>query len=214
MNSISGRGVNAVKMGNESGADGSVSEVAFHHDKLALSIFFPSIKLNSLALYRLKFALMHSIPINISDNTRVLEVYDGVVDEESGGGRGMEDIEVVVFDPRTLEIGRGVCACMKGDRVLRVSPFANSYNVSINPDLSEGDILRYFILPILIEEDKGILLRITAVVLAPPSSWVIGVVKLLSKLGNIGNGAGCRRKGDSGVIRGEPNWLVVLYVII
>jgi len=214
VNSVSGRGTNAVEMGNKSSANSGISEVAFHHAKLALSVFFPPIKLNSLALYRLEFALMCLIPINISNNTRVPEVYDGVVNEESGGGRRMENIEVVIFDPRTIEIGRGVCVCVKGDGVFRVSPFTNSYNVSINPNLSEGNISCYFVLPVLIEKYKRVLPHITTVVLAPPVSWVIGVIKLLSKLGNVGDGTGCARKGDGGVICGKPNWFVALNIVI
>jgi len=206
--------VNAVEMGNESGANGSIGEVALHHAKLALSTFFPSVKLNSLTFYRLKFALVCLIPINISDNTRVFEVYDGIVDEESGGGGRMEDIEVVILDPRAIEIGGRVCVCVKGNGVFGVSPLANSYNMSVDSDLSEGDVSCYFVLPILIKEDKGVLLRITAVVLAPSSSWVVRVVKLFSELGNIGDGARSGGKGDSRVIRSKSDQFVTLNIFV
>jgi len=211
---ISGGRTNAVEMGNKSGADGSVSKVAFHHAKLALSTFFPSIELNSLALYCLEFALIHSIPINISDNTRVLEIYDGIVDEELGGGGRVENVEVIIFDPRVVEVGRRVCMCVKGNGVLRVPPFANSYNVSVNSNLSEGDVSRYLILPILIEEDKRVLPRITVVVLTPSSSWMIRVAKLLSELRNIGDRARSGGERDGGVICSKFDWFVVLNVVV
>jgi len=88
----------------------------------------------------------------------------------------VEDIEVVIFDPRAVEIGRGVCLCVKGDGVLGIALLANSYKVSINPNLSESDVSCYLILPILIEEDEGVLPRITTVILAPPKTWMIWII--------------------------------------
>jgi len=103
-------------MGSELGVDRSISKVPFYHTELALGAVLPSVKLNLLALYCLKFALMRLIPVNISDNTGILEINDGVVDEESGGGGRVENIEVVIFDPRAIEIGGRVCTCVEGNR--------------------------------------------------------------------------------------------------
>ena len=105
-----------IEMGSEPGADRSVSKVPFHHTEFALGAVLPSVKLNSLALYCLEFALMCSIPVNVSDNTRILEINDGVVDEESGSGGRVENIEVIIFDPRAIEIGGRVCTCVEGNR--------------------------------------------------------------------------------------------------
>ena len=214
VNSVSGGRANVIEMRDKPSANSSIGEMSFHHTELALSVAFSFVKLNSLAFYHLEFTLMCPISINISNNTRVLEVYDGIVDEELGGRRGVEDVEVIILDPRTVEIGRGMCMCMKGNGVFRVSLFANSYNVSIDPDLSESDVSRYFILPILIEEDKGVLPHITAVVLAPPGSWVIRVIELLGKLGNVGDGTRSGGEGNSRVIHSESDWLVTLNIVV
>jgi len=103
---------------------------------------------------------------------------------------------------------------MKGDGVLRVSPFVDSYNVSVNPNLSKGNVSWNFILAILIEENKGVLPCITAVVLTPSGSWMIGVIKLLSKLGNVGDGTSCGGEGDSGIVCGKSNWFVTLNIFV
>jgi len=126
----------------------------------------------------------------------------------------MKDIEVIILDPRATEIGGRMCLCVKGDGVFRISPFANSYNVSVNPSLSEGDILCYFVLPVLIEEDQRVLPHITTVVLTPSSSWVIWVIELLSELENVGDGTRCGRKGDGGVIHSKLDWLVTLDIVV
>jgi len=203
-----------IKVRDKPSADGGIGEVALHHTKLALSIFFPSVELDSLALYCLEFTLMRSISVYVSDNTRVFEIYDGIVDEKSGSGGRMKDIEVIILDPRVIEVGGGMCTYMKGNGVLGVPSLANPYNVSVNSNLSKGDVLRYLVLTILVEKDKGVLLHITAVILTPSSSWMVRVVKLFSKLGNVGNGARGRGKRDSGVIRGKPDWLVTLNIVI
>jgi len=211
---VSGRGTDTVKMGNKSGANSSVGEMSFHHTELALGTIFPLIELNSLALYRLEFTLMRSIPVNISDNTGILEIDDGVVDKELGSGGGVENVEVVIFDPRAIEIGGRVCTCVEGNRKLGVTPFASSYKVSVDPNLPESDIACHLILSVLVEEDKWVLPRITAVILAPPSSWMIWVVKLLSKLRDVGDGTRRGREGDGGVILSKPNWFVILHVVV
>ena len=103
----------------------------------------------------------------------------------------MENAKPIILDSRTIEIGRWKCLCMKGDGVLRVALFAGPYKVSINPNLSEGDVACHLILPILIEEDKWVLSYITTVILTPSNSWMVWVIKLLSELRDIGNGTRC-----------------------
>ena len=214
MYSISGGRANTIKMRDKPSSNCSISEVAFHHAKLALSVVLPFVKLNTLAFYRLELTLMCSVSIDISDNARDFEIYDGVVDKESGSGGRVEDVEVVIFDPRTIEIGRRVCTCMKGNGVLGVTLLANSYDVSINSNLSESDISRYFILSILVEENKWVLSHITTIVLAPSRTWMVWIVQLYGKLGNVGDGTGCGGKGDSGVIRSESDWFFTLNIFI
>ena len=188
---ISGRGMDMTEMGNELGANSSVSKVSLHHTEFALGTVLPFVKLNSLALYRLKFTLMHSISINISNNTRILKIDDGIVDEKSGCRGGVENVEVIIFDPRMIEVGSRMCTYMEGNRVFGIAMLASSYEVSVDANLSKGDIACHLILPVLIEEDKWVLLHITVVVLTPSVSWMVWVVKLLSELRNVGDGTRC-----------------------
>ena len=214
MNGISRRRADAIEMRNESGVNSSVSKVSFHHVEFALGTFFPPIELNLLALYRLEFALMCSISINVSNNAGILEINNGVVDEESGSGGRVENVEVVIFDPGVIEIGSRMCTCMEGNGKLRVATLASPYKMSIDPNLPEGDVACHLVLPVLIEENERVLLRVTAVILAPSISWMVRVVKLLSKLRDVGDGARHGGEGDGRVVLSEPNWFVVLHVVI
>ena len=201
-------------MRNELGANSSVSKVSFHHTEFALGAIFPLIELNSLALYCRKFTLMCSISINVSNNTRILEIDNGIVDEESGSGGRVENVKVIIFDPGAIEIGSRVSTCMEGNGMLGVATLVSPYKVSIDPSLSEGDIACHFVLPVLIEEDERVLLCITAVVLAPSNSWMVRIIKLLGKLRNVGDGTGCGGEGDGRVVCGKPDWFITLHVVV
>ena len=126
----------------------------------------------------------------------------------------MENIKVVILDPRVVEIWSGMCLCRKGNGIFGVFSFANPYNVSVNPNLPKGDISCYLVLTILVEKDKGVLLCITAVVLTPSSSWISRVVKLFSELRDIGDRTRCGREEYGGVVLSKSDWLVALHIII
>jgi len=191
VDSVSGGGTNAVEVRSELGANSSRCEVSLHQAEFALGTVFPPIKLNSLVFYCLEFALMRPISINISNNTGILEIDDGIVDEKSGSGGRMKNVEVVIFDPRAVEVGSGMCLCMKGNGILGVATLASSYKMSVDLNLPKGNITCHLILSVLVEENKWVLSHITAIVLAPSGSWMVWVVKLLSELGYIGNGTRC-----------------------
>jgi len=214
VNSVSRRGTNAIEVGNELGVDSSISEMVLHHTQPTLSFIFSFVEFNSLVFYCLKFTLMCPIPVDISDNTGIFEVYDCIVDEESGGRGRVEDTEVIVFDPWTIEIGSRMCVCMEGNGIFRVAMLASPYKVSIDSNLSKGDVACHLILPIFIEEDKRVLPCVTVVVLAPSSSWVVRVIKLLSELRDVGNGTRGGGEGDGRVVLSESNWFVVLHVVV
>jgi len=46
-----------------------------------------------------------------------------------------------------------MCICMEGDGILGVALLASPYKVSINTNLSEGNVSCHFILAILVEEN-------------------------------------------------------------
>ena len=211
---ISRRGTDMVKMRNKSGAHSGTSEVSFHHTEFCLSVVFPFVKFNSLTFHCLEFALMHLIPIDISNNARILEIDDSIVDEKSGSGVGMKNVEVIILDPRTIEIGSRVCTCMEGNGKFRVTTLVSPYKVGVDSNLSVSDITCHLVLPVFVEKDKWVLLRITMVVLAPPTSWMVRVVELLGELRNVGNGTRGRGEGDGRVVCGKPNWFVALHIVI
>jgi len=91
---------------------------------------------------------------------------------------------------------------------------ASPYKVSIDANLSEGNIVCHLILTILIEEDKWVLPYITAVVFTPPISWMVWVIELLSELRDIGDRARCGGEGNGRVVLSKPNWFIALHIVV
>ena len=101
----------------------------------------------------------------------------------------MENAKPIILDSRTIEIGRWKCLCMKGDGVLRVTLLPNAYKVGIHTNLPECDVASYFILVVLINKNEGVMVGISCIVLTPPFTRVIWVLKLTGKLRYVGNRA-------------------------
>jgi len=95
----------------------------------------------------------------------------------------MEDVEVSVFDPSAIEIGREEGPSMKGGRVFMSTLMANANQMSIFINAPVTDILGGFCLPFLIEEDDRVKVRLSPVILHPPFTRVVGILKVASKWG-------------------------------
>ena len=86
--------------------------------------------------------------------------------------------------------------------------------MSVDPYLSKGDIVCHLVLPILVGKDKRVLSRITTIILAPSDSWMVRVIELLGELGNVGNRTRRGGEGNGRVILSEPDWFVILHVVV
>jgi len=75
-----GKGADTSEVGNKASAYSSVGEVAFHNTELGLCISLTVVKLSALMFDCHELVLVCPIPINVSNNTRVLEIYNGIVD--------------------------------------------------------------------------------------------------------------------------------------
>ena len=96
----------------------------------------------------------------------------------------MEDVEVSIFDPSAIEIGRGEGPSMKGGRIF-TSPFAaNAHQMSVFVNAPVANILGSLCLSFFIEEDDGVEVRLSSVILYPPFTRVIGILKVASKWGS------------------------------
>ena len=147
--------------------------------------------------------------MHISDDPRVFKVDQSVIDKKATSRRRVEDIEVSVFDPNAVEVGRGKCSGMEGGRVLAIALASYSYKVSIFSNAPIRDVSSRLCLSFLIEEDNGVEVRLSPIVSYPSLSRVFGILKIASE----GRGKSDRLRGggrpsDSGVVLGEANGFI------
>jgi len=87
--------------------DCGMGEVPLHCQKLGLSVIFGIVQLHSSPLHVSQLVLVCSVPVYVRNDPWVFKVDEGIVDKEAASGRGMKNVEVSVFDPSAVEVGRG-----------------------------------------------------------------------------------------------------------
>ena len=77
----------------------------------------------------------------VSDDPRVLEVDQGIVNKEATSRQGVEDVEVSILDPKTVEIRRGEGSSMEGGGVFVVTFASYAYKVSVFVNTPIADVV-------------------------------------------------------------------------
>ena len=127
----------------------------------------------------------------------------------------MENVKVSVLNPSAVEVGRGEGPSMKRSGILAFSLATYSHKVGVFPNASVRDVLGCFCLAFLIEEDDGIKVGLSTIILYPPFTQVVRVLEVTGKGGGKANGLGrgCG-PGNSGLILCEMNRFVTVNAIL
>jgi hypothetical protein len=110
-----GGGTALVKVRDKAGIDCGVGEASLGVEKLAFKLLFAVLDGYLLPLATLCLVDVRAVPMDVSDDTRVLEVSKGVINEGAGSVRGMKNVVVRIFRTRTIEIGGGERTCVEGE---------------------------------------------------------------------------------------------------
>ena len=124
--------------------------------------------------------MLRSEGMNVSDNSWVSKVEEGVIDGDTTSGRGMKNGELCVLDSSSEEVCNGVCSSVKGDgvegRILRSSPL-KMYSVA---NVLVPDVPCDFFFVILVDKDERVVLWISRIILDPILTWVVSLVLAVS----------------------------------
>ena len=71
--------------------------------------------------------MVHSESVYVGQDPRVPKIDKHGVNKEAGGMSGVEDVEVCVLDPTTIEVWRGICLGVEWGSILSfvLAPSAN-----------------------------------------------------------------------------------------
>jgi len=101
------------EVGLEAYANCSMSEVSFTIQHLFVGIALLIVKVKVLSLDALKLVMLCMEHVDISYNSRIPKMVEGIINNKAGGGAGVEDCMVSIFNTWTIEVRGGIGLCMK-----------------------------------------------------------------------------------------------------
>ena len=106
--------------------------------------------------------------VDISNDSSVPQVQEGIVNYGAVRGRGVEDDKVSVARGRTIEVCMGKGASVERGSISRGELGTFSLQCNTIPDRMVPDEFCDFFLSILIDENEGVMTRVVGIVLMPP----------------------------------------------
>ena len=151
--------------------------------------------------------------MHVCNDPWIFEVNKGIVDKETTGGRGMEDVEVGVLDPRAIEVRRRKGLSMKGGRIFAIALASHSYKVSIfNAPIT--NVLSRFRLSFFVEKHDGVKVGLGSIISYPPFTRVVWVLEVTSEGRSKANGLrrGCG-SSNGRLILCKADWLIAVNTV-
>jgi hypothetical protein len=139
--------------------------------------------------------------MDVSNDTRVFEIGEGIVDEGVSSVGGVEDVVVRVFWTRTIKIGGGKGACMEREGVNNASLIASPHESGLISNRLIGDVLGGLGLAKLVDEDEWVVPKVSRIKLFPSFTRMVSVSEegegMVAQAGN-GNGTGSKAAMNNG----------------
>ena len=105
------------EVGLEAHMDCCMGQVSFTIQHFLVGIALLVVKVKTLSLDVFKLVVLCMEHVDISYDSRVSKVVEGIIDDKMGGAAGMEDGVVSVLDTRTMEVWGGIGTCIKGGAI-------------------------------------------------------------------------------------------------
>jgi hypothetical protein len=210
-----GSGAALVKMRDEAGTDGGMGKATLSIQKLTLKLLFVVLDDDLLPLAALSLIDVRAVPVDVSNDARVLEVSKGVIDKGAGSVGGVENVMVRVFRTRATEVGRREGACVERERVNDTAFLTSAHESGLVSYWLVCDILGGFGLAKLINEDERVVPKVSHVELLPAFTRVASVSDkgegVVARAGDRDGTGGKAAMDDGG--RGASEWLFFVHVV-
>jgi hypothetical protein len=210
-----GSGAMLVEMGNKVGLNSSMGKTTLSIKKLTLKLLLVAFKGYLLPLAALHLVNIRAVPMDVSNDARVLEIGKGIVDEGAGSVRGMKNVVVCIFRTRAIEIGGWERTRIERERVNDTAFLASPHKSGLISYWLVGNILGGLGLAKLVDEDEWVMSKVSHVKLLPALARVVNVSEegegMVTHTGNR-NGTGGKAVMDDGG-RGMSRWLFFVHVI-
>ena len=84
---------------------------------LLLGTALLTVKIKTLSLDVFQLVVLCTKHVNVSYNSRVPKVIEGIINDKAGGATGIEDSVISVLDTWAMEVGGGVRTCVEGGAI-------------------------------------------------------------------------------------------------
>ena len=119
--------------------------------------------------------------MDISNDARVSETLDCFVNNRTGSMGGVENVEIRIFWTRAIVVGGRIGASVKWHGVNMVTLAPSPFKTSLVLMGLVADIGGSFRLPLVIDKDEGVVLRVSSVELLPYSTRILRTVWVINK---------------------------------
>jgi hypothetical protein len=209
-----GSGAALVKVGNKAGADGGMGETTLSVQKLTLKLLLIVLDGDLLPLAALSLIDVRAVPVDVSDDARVLEVSKSLVDKGTSGVGRMKNVVVRVFGTRAIEVGRREGLCMEREGVDDTAFVTSPHKPGLVSYGLVGDVPGSFGLAKLVDENERVVSKVSRVEFLPTFTRVVSVSeggeRMVARAGD-GNGTGGKATMDDRG-RGAGEWLFFVHV--
>jgi hypothetical protein len=203
-----------IEIGYEASADGSMGEAALGVQKLTFKLLLVVLNGNLLPLAALSLVDIRAVPMDVSNDARVLEVSKSLVDEGANSVGGVEDVVVRIFRTGAVEIGGREGACVKREGIDDTAFLASAHESGLVSNRLIGDILGGLGLTELVDEDEWVVPKVSHVKLFPTLARVVSVSesgeRMVACAGNRNRAGGKAAVDNRG--RGASEWLFFVHV--
>ena len=154
--------------------------------------------------------------MNISKNPRVFEIDQCHIHHKARKMGGMKEVEVGVLDPSTIEIGGWIGFRLKWSGILLLVLSSSSNQISVFFRRAKTNILGYFGLSLVIDENKGVVSRVASIKESPPFTRVHRVVEFVTQWWVNGNGGWTASFRNGGIIPSTQRlrWVALDAIVI
>ena len=112
-----GRGASAEEVGLEARVNRCVGQVPLTIQHFLFGIVFLTVKVKALSLDIFKLVMLCAEHVDVSYDSGIPKVIEGIINNKAGGAAGIKDGMVSVLDTWMVEVGGRIRACMEGGAI-------------------------------------------------------------------------------------------------
>jgi hypothetical protein len=157
---------------------------------------------------------IRAVPVDVSNDARVLEVGKGVVDEGASSVGRMENVVVCIFRTGMVKVGRREGTCMEREGIDNTTFLASTHKSGLVSYRLVCNVFGGLSLANLVNKDEWVVPEVSSVKLLPSFTRMVSVSgegeRVVARAGDRNRTSGKAAMDDRG--RGASEWLFFVHI--